>query len=237
VPARSAGILLYRHAESLLEVLLVHPGGPFFSGRDAGSWGIPKGEYAPGEEALACALREFEEETGHPVAPVGLIDLGEIRQGSGKIVRAWAIEGELDAGEIRSNTFRLEWPPRSGRMEEFPEVDRAGWFTAAEAAGKMLAAQLPLLERLAGALAAAPGSDPGPPGSHPANAQAEAHGRRSEKTMADEQEEDGSAVGDTEEVHDTIHPGDLPPDHPGRQVAEEKLAEAEERGEGGGIRP
>ncbi len=150
VPVRSAGILLYRRRPAGLEVLLVHPGGPFFRRRDTGAWGIPKGEYAGGEEALAAALREFEEETGQaPVVAAEPIALGEIRQGSGKIVTAWALEGQLDAGEIQSNTFLVEWPPGSGRQQEFPEVDRAGWFGLAEAAEKILAAQRPLLDRLA----------------------------------------------------------------------------------------
>jgi predicted NUDIX family NTP pyrophosphohydrolase len=148
---------MYRRAEERLEVLLVHPGGPFFSGRDEGAWGIPKGEYAAGEVGLDCALREFAEETGHPVAPVGLIELGDIRQGSGKIVTAWAIEGDLEAEAITSNTFLLEWPPGSGRPQEFPEVDRAGWFDLVRAAGKILEAQRPLLDRLAGAVAAGGG--------------------------------------------------------------------------------
>ncbi len=153
MPARSSGILLYRRAAASLEVLLVHPGGPFYQRRDAGVWSIPKGEYASGEEPLACALREFAEETGQPLVPGGLIDLGEIRQRSGKIVTAWATEGDLDAEQITSNTFLAEWPPRSGRQEEFPEVDRAGWFGLDAAAEKILDAQRPLLDRLAAALA------------------------------------------------------------------------------------
>jgi predicted NUDIX family NTP pyrophosphohydrolase len=152
VSARSAGILLYRLRGGGLEVLLVHPGGPFFRRKDFGVWGIPKGEHAPGEDALGCARREFAEETGSPVGDGPLIALGEIRQRNGKIVTAWALEGDLDAERIASNTFTLEWPPRSGRQEEFPEVDRAGWFGRGEAAEKMIAAQQPLIDRLAAAL-------------------------------------------------------------------------------------
>jgi predicted NUDIX family NTP pyrophosphohydrolase len=146
---RSAGILLYRRRPTGLEVLLVHPGGPFFARRDAGVWSVPKGEYAPPEDALACARREFEEETGHRLEEAGeLIPLGEIRQRGGKLVTAWALEGDLDAEAIQSNTFTMEWPPASGRQAEFPEVDRAAWFDLAEAARRILAAQRPLLDRL-----------------------------------------------------------------------------------------
>jgi predicted NUDIX family NTP pyrophosphohydrolase len=161
MPTRSAGILLYRRGEGGLEVLLVHPGGPFFRRKDAGVWGIPKGEHAPGEDALACARREFAEETGSPVADGPLIALGEIRQRNGKIVSAWAVEGDLDADGIVSNTFVLEWPPRSGRQQEYPEVDRAGWFDRPAAAEKMIAAQQPLIDRLAAALGPAPSSGGG----------------------------------------------------------------------------
>ena len=147
VPVRSAGILMYRVRAHELEVLLVHPGGPFFRRKDAGVWSIPKGEYAPGEDAIACARREFAEETGSPVGPGPLISLGEIRQRNGKIVTAWAIEGDLDAGEIRSNTFVMEWPPRA-----FPEVDRADWFGPAAIAVKMIGAQQSLVDRLVEAL-------------------------------------------------------------------------------------
>jgi predicted NUDIX family NTP pyrophosphohydrolase len=145
---------MYRRAAAGLEVLLVHPGGPFFRDKDAGAWGIPKGEYADGEEALACARREFAEEIGQPPPTAPVVSLGEIRQRSGKIVTAWAIAGDLDAERITSNTFVIEWPPRSGRRQAFPEVDRAGWFGLDEAVEKMLAAQRPLLDRLAVALAA-----------------------------------------------------------------------------------
>jgi len=129
----SAGILLHRRRGDLREVLIVHPGGPIWAKRDAGAWSIPKGEYADGEDALAAARREFEEELGSPPPPGELADLGEIRQKSGKRVRAWALEGDLDASRAHSNTVVLEWPPRSGRRIEVPEIDRAEWFTIDDA--------------------------------------------------------------------------------------------------------
>ncbi|HEX5959056.1 MAG TPA: NUDIX domain-containing protein [Hyphomicrobiaceae bacterium] len=148
MPRRSAGIILYRRRAGGLEVLLVHPGGPFWAKKDDGAWSIPKGEYQPGEEdALAAARREFQEETGWPaVGPA--IALGSFRQPSGKIVDAWAIEGDLDPAALKSNTFPLEWPPRSGRMREVPEVDRAEWFAPEAAARKLLKGQRPILEAL-----------------------------------------------------------------------------------------
>jgi len=147
---RSAGILLHRRAAGgAIEVLLVHPGGPFWAKKDAGAWSIPKGEYDDGEDARAAALREFEEEIG-AAAPEGeLVDLGEVRQRSGKVVSAWALEGDADADAIRSNTFTIEWPPRSGQTREFPEVDRGGWFGLDEAREKIVPGQAPLLDRLA----------------------------------------------------------------------------------------
>jgi predicted NUDIX family NTP pyrophosphohydrolase len=153
MPERSAGILLYRVEGHGLEVLLVHPGGPFFARKDDGAWGIPKGLYKDDEEPLAAARREFAEELGSPCPDGPALDLGEIRQKNGKRVTAWALEGDLDAGTITSNTFTIEWPPRSGRRQEFPEIDRAGWFTLDAARVKILAAQAPLLDRLAEALA------------------------------------------------------------------------------------
>ena len=147
--AVSAGILLYRRCAGEVEVLLVHPGGPFWSRRDAGAWSIPKGEHPAGEEPLLAARREFAEELGVQPPDGPPEDLGEIRQKAGKRVRAWALEGDLDAGAITSNTFELEWPPRSGRMIEVPEVDRAEWFTLAEAREKINPAQAALLDRLA----------------------------------------------------------------------------------------
>jgi predicted NUDIX family NTP pyrophosphohydrolase len=145
---RSAGILLYRRAGDGLEVLLVHPGGPFWAKRDAGAWSVPKGEYEGGEDPLTAARREFEEELGTGVPDGDAIDLGEITQKSGKLVRAWALEGDLNADEIKSNTFELDWPPRSGQTKSFPEVDRAGWFTLERAREKLNPAQVALLERL-----------------------------------------------------------------------------------------
>jgi predicted NUDIX family NTP pyrophosphohydrolase len=150
MPVHSAGILLYRRAPGGLEVLLVHPGGPFWARKDAGAWSIPKGEQSPEEAAVDAARREFEEETG-TAAPAAhaLVDLGEVRQKSGKRVQAWAGEGDLDADAVRSTSFDLEWPPRSGRMQSFPEVDRAAWFGLDEARARLLPAQAPLIDRLA----------------------------------------------------------------------------------------
>ena len=145
---RSAGILLYRRLGPGVEVLLVHPGGPLWARRDAGAWSIPKGEYGDGEDPLAVALREFEEETGHRLPEGGLVALGEVRQRGGKVVSAWAAAGDLDPAAITSNTFTLEWPPRSGARRELPEVDRAGWFDPATAREKLLPAQAGLVDRL-----------------------------------------------------------------------------------------
>jgi predicted NUDIX family NTP pyrophosphohydrolase len=144
----SAGILLHRTTPAGLEVLLVHPGGPFWARRDAGAWSIPKGGYEEGEEPLAAARREFEEELGTAPPPDEPADLGEIRLKSGKRVRAWALAGDLDATTITSNTFTVQWPPRSGRMSEFPEVDRAQWFGLDEAREKLNPAQAALIDRL-----------------------------------------------------------------------------------------
>jgi predicted NUDIX family NTP pyrophosphohydrolase len=147
MPRRSAGILLYRRRHGAVEVLLVHPGGPFWANKDDGAWSIAKGEYGPGEEPLAAARREFAEETGATVEGEA-IALGAFRQSSAKIVDAWAVEGEFDPAELKSNTFALEWPPRSGRMREVPEVDRAEWFTPADAERKILKGQRPIIEAL-----------------------------------------------------------------------------------------
>jgi predicted NUDIX family NTP pyrophosphohydrolase len=146
---RSSGILLHRGAGASLEVLLVHPGGPFWAKKDLGAWSIPKGEHDDAEEALDCALREFEEETGSRPDTGDLEDLGTVRQKSGKVVQAWALAGDLDADAVRSNTFTMEWPPRSGRQSEFPEVDRAAWFSVAEARERINPAQAAFLDRLA----------------------------------------------------------------------------------------
>jgi predicted NUDIX family NTP pyrophosphohydrolase len=152
-PPRSAGILLHRGASGAPEVLLVHPGGPFWAKRDQGAWSIPKGEYGPDEDPLAAARREFEEELGSAPPDGEALDLGEVRQKSGKRVRAWAMAGDLDAGTISSNSFTMQWPPRSGTMREFPEVDRAQWFSTEEAKAKINPAQAELLDRLLGRLA------------------------------------------------------------------------------------
>jgi predicted NUDIX family NTP pyrophosphohydrolase len=145
---RSAGILLYRLVDGSPEVLLVHPGGPVWARRDAGAWSIPKGEYSDDEDPQASALREFEEETGTRLPDTALAELGTVQQKSGKVVSAWAAEGNLDADAIVSNTFELEWPPRSGRVQAFPEVDRAGWFSVEAAREKLNPAQVAFLDRL-----------------------------------------------------------------------------------------
>jgi predicted NUDIX family NTP pyrophosphohydrolase len=156
---RSAGILLYRRSGGALELLLVHPGGPFWARKDEGAWSIPKGEYEETQDPQAAALREFEEELGSALPAPGssgataLTELGTVRQPGGKIVTAWAAEGDLDAERIVSNTFELEWPPRSGTTREFPEVDRAAWFAAEEARTKILRGQLPFIDALEAALA------------------------------------------------------------------------------------
>jgi predicted NUDIX family NTP pyrophosphohydrolase len=147
----SAGILLYRRKDNELRVFLVHPGGPFFAKKDEGAWSVPKGELNEGEDALAAARREFLEETGCG-AEGTFIPLSSITQKGGKIVLAWAVEGDCDADAIRSNTFALEWPPKSGRVRDFPEVDRAGWFTVGEAKKKINPAQAALVDELEGKL-------------------------------------------------------------------------------------
>ena len=149
MPRRSAGLLVHRERSGEREVLLVHPGGPMWAKRDAGAWSIPKGEYDPTEDPLAAAKREFQEELG-TAAPDGPVrDLGEVKQKSGKIVSAWAVAGDLDVTEITSNTVEVQWPPRSGKMLEIPEVDRAEWFGLQTAREKINPAQAELLDRLA----------------------------------------------------------------------------------------
>jgi predicted NUDIX family NTP pyrophosphohydrolase len=147
---RSAGILLYRFVAGAPKLLLVHPGGPYWAKRDEGSWSIPKGEYEDGESPRDCALRELEEELGAApeIDPARLIDLGSVRQKSGKVVEAWGAEGEFDPAALRSNTFAIEWPPRSGTQREFPEVDRAEWLEPERARAKILPAQVELIDRL-----------------------------------------------------------------------------------------
>jgi len=143
----SAGLLLYRVREGILEVFLVHPGGPFWAKKDLGAWSIPKGEIDEGEDPLEAARREFEEETGF--RPGGMFrELAPVRQRSGKIVHAWAVEGDCESAAIRSNTFSMEWPPRSGRQQKFPEVDRADWFGISEARERILDAQRALLAQV-----------------------------------------------------------------------------------------
>jgi predicted NUDIX family NTP pyrophosphohydrolase len=152
---RSAGVLLYRIREGRLEVLLAHPGGPFFSRANLGAWSIPKGEPGIDEaEMEQTARREYEEETGHPVPPGPMIDLGTIQQKGGKVVYAWAAEGDLDPARATSNTFSFEWPPLSGRHRVYPEIDRVEWFDPEEARRRIKAAQAPLLDRLEAALEA-----------------------------------------------------------------------------------
>jgi predicted NUDIX family NTP pyrophosphohydrolase len=145
---RSAGILLYRGRGEELNLLLVHPGGPFWAKKDEGAWSIPKGEYDEGEDPLAVARREFEEELGSPAPPGDIIDLGELVQPSRKRITAFAVEGDFDANGLRSNLFELEWPPKSGTMRSFPEVDRAEWFMLDEARAKILSGQRPFIDRL-----------------------------------------------------------------------------------------
>lgn len=153
---RSAGILMFRRREGEIEVLLVHPGGPFWARRDEGAWSIPKGELVSGEDPLAAARREFEEETGLAVDG-DLTPLGPVKQAGGKEVFAWALEGDCDPATIGSNTFSMEWPPRSGRRREFPEIDRAAWFTLEEARKRVLGGQVGLIDQLEVCLRENPG--------------------------------------------------------------------------------
>ena len=147
MPKRSAGLLMFRRSRDQTEVLLVHPGGPLWAKKDAGAWSIPKGEFLDPEDPLEAAKREFREETGL-VAEGAFLPLGEIKQAGGKTVIAWAFQGDCDPEKIASNTFSLEWPPRSGRRIQVPEIDRAGWFTIADARIRMLKGQRPFLDRL-----------------------------------------------------------------------------------------
>lgn len=144
---QSAGILLYRFRGKTAEVLLVHPGGPFWKNKDDGAWSIPKGEYDETEDPLLAAIREFEEETGQPVQG-SFLPLTPVKQKSGKWVHAWVLEGELDEKEIRSNFFEMEWPPRSGKQQSFPEIDKAAWFSLNEAKKKINPGQAGLLNEL-----------------------------------------------------------------------------------------
>jgi predicted NUDIX family NTP pyrophosphohydrolase len=152
VPVRSAGLLLWRRSASGVEVLIGHPGGPFFARKDEGAWSVLKGEVEPGEDAWEVARREFEEETG-AFPPAGdAIELGEVRLASGKQVVAWAVEGDLDPDDAVSNTFELEWPPRSGTVRAFPEIDRVAWFEPDEARRRLNPAQAAFIDRLVAAL-------------------------------------------------------------------------------------
>ena len=144
----SAGLVLYRTRDGKTEVLLVHPGGPFWKRRDEGAWSIPKGEMGPGESRLDVARREFQEELGVPPPEGEVLPLGSVRQAGGKVVHAWAAPGDLDVSRVSSGTFAIEWPPRSGRTQEFPEVDKAAWFDLDAARRMILAAQGAFLDRL-----------------------------------------------------------------------------------------
>ena len=147
MPKRSAGLLMYRRRNDCTEVFLVHPGGPLWAKKDLGAWTIPKGEYDESEKPMAAAIREFHEETG--ITPSGdFIDLGTIRQSGGKLVSAWAFEGDCDPAQLTSNLCQLEWPPHTGRLIQFPEVDRGAWFSLSEATKRTLKGQQPLLETL-----------------------------------------------------------------------------------------
>jgi predicted NUDIX family NTP pyrophosphohydrolase len=162
VPRRSAGLLLFRRAGEgggELEVLIVHPGGPLFARRDEGIWSLPKGEYEPGDDPLAEASREFTEELGSPPPDGERIDLGVVKQRSGKLVSAWAVAGDLDTASVLSNEFEMEWPPRSGIRRRFPEVDRAEWVGVAEARRKLVSAQAELVDRLQAVLRERSGGD------------------------------------------------------------------------------
>jgi predicted NUDIX family NTP pyrophosphohydrolase len=148
VPKLSAGVLLYRICDGVVETLIAHPGGPFWARKDDGAWSIPKGEYTDGEDPWAAAQREFSEELGLPVPAGPRVDLGTLKQPSGKVVTAFAVRGDLDVTDARSNTFELEWPKGSGTVREFPEVDRVGWFSVAQARSKLLKGQRAYLDLL-----------------------------------------------------------------------------------------
>lgn len=148
MPKRSAGLLLYRRRRGAVEVLLVHPGGPYWAKKDEGAWSVPKGEYEPDEDPLAAARREFVEELGLPVPAGELLDLGEVRQPSGKVVAVWAVEGDLDPADVVPGTFEMEWPSGSGRMREFPELDRVEWCGLELARERLVTGQRVFLDRL-----------------------------------------------------------------------------------------
>ncbi|MDI3312969.1 MAG: NUDIX domain-containing protein [Mycobacterium sp.] len=148
MPRLSAGLLLYRISDGVVEVLIAHPGGPFWAEKDDGAWSIPKGEYPEGEDPWAAAQREFVEEIGLPPPAGPRIDLGSLKQPSGKIVSVFAVPGDLDVSDAHSNTFEMEWPKGSGRIQTFPEIDRAAWFPVAQARRKLVGGQRPFLDRL-----------------------------------------------------------------------------------------
>jgi predicted NUDIX family NTP pyrophosphohydrolase len=155
---QSAGILLFKKTPDGIQVLLGHPGGPFWARRDQNAWSIPKGEFEAGEEPLQAAKREFCEEMGSNVPEGAIMELGTAKQPSGKVIYAWAIDADFDAESVTSNLFEMEWPPKSGQQQSFPEIDRAGWFTIAAARQKLVKGQLPLLEKLAELLQVPSGS-------------------------------------------------------------------------------
>lgn len=163
MPKLSAGLLLYRITDGGVEVLIGHPGGPFWARKDDGAWSIPKGEYTEGEDPWTVACREFGEELGKPPPDGPRVEFAPVKQPSGKIITAFAVRGDLDLAGTHSNTFELEWPKGSGQIREFPEIDRAGWFSVAEARSKLLKGQRPLLDRL---LAAIEGGEPAESRSH-----------------------------------------------------------------------
>ncbi len=158
MPKLSAGLLLYRSLDGVVEVLIGHPGGPFWARKDEGAWSIPKGEYTEGEDPWTVAQREFEEELGKPPPAGPRVDFAPLKQPSGKVITAFAVRGDLDLAGTESNTFELEWPKGSGRVREFPEIDRAEWFSVAQARSKLLKGQRPLLDQL---LAAVEDDEPG----------------------------------------------------------------------------
>jgi len=151
MPRLSAGLLVYRYHEKILQILLVHPGGPFYK-KDIGEWSIPKGEYLEGEDALATAKKEFTEETGNILTQTIFTPLQPVKIKSGKVISAWMVEADFDLPYISSNLFEMEWPPRSGKMSLFPETDKAEWFTLSDARKKILTGQLSFLDQLEGML-------------------------------------------------------------------------------------
>ncbi len=161
MPKLSAGIVLYRFKGPAIEMLLVHPGGPFWAKKDEAAWSFPKGEYTDEEEALAAAKREFKEETGFDVPGGELAELGSVKYGN-KILTVWSLQGSIDARQVKSNTFTMEWPPKTGRTQEFPEVDRAGWFMPAAAKQKLVKGQVELVDRLCEQLGASAPEDEKP---------------------------------------------------------------------------